>query len=72
MTAMSPSQKRLDQPDTGPTAANHPSATDPYVQHRRLAPATNLNDGSFSLSSRPAFGRKGTRDVLKGLPNLPL
>ncbi|KAI4280217.1 MAG: hypothetical protein L6R38_004625 [Xanthoria sp. 2 TBL-2021] len=68
---MSPSQRRLDQPDTGPTAANHPSATDPYVQRHRLAPVTNLNDGSFSLSSRPAFGRKGTRDVLKGLPNLP-
>ncbi|KAL8837592.1 MAG: hypothetical protein Q9170_002469 [Blastenia crenularia] len=35
-------------------------------------PTTNLNNGSFSLSSRPAFGRKGTGDVLKGLPALPL
>ncbi|CAO1601748.1 hypothetical protein XANCAGTX0491_005387 [Xanthoria calcicola] len=60
MTAMSLSQNRLDQPETGPTAAHHPSATEPYLQSHLLA-----------LSSRPAFGRKGTRDVLKGLPNLP-
>ena len=33
---------------------------------------TNINSGSFSLSSRPAFGRKRTEDVLKGLPALPL
>ena len=32
----------------------------------------NINSGSFSLSSRPAFGRKRTEDVLKGLPALPL
>ncbi|KAL8850335.1 MAG: hypothetical protein Q9221_004750 [Calogaya cf. arnoldii] len=69
---MSPSQKRLDQQDTGPTASNHPSATHQYVQRNLHNPTTNLNDGSFSLSSRPAFGRKATRDVLKGLPNLPL
>ncbi|KAL8654390.1 MAG: hypothetical protein Q9226_003456 [Calogaya cf. arnoldii] len=68
---MSPSQKRFDQQDTGPTASNHPSATDQYVQRSLHNPTTNLNDGSFSLSSRPAFGRKATRDVLKGLPNLP-
>lgn len=33
---------------------------------------TNINSGSFSLSSRPAFGRKRTEDVLEGLPALPL
>lgn len=31
-----------------------------------------LNTGDFSISSRPAFGRKRTQDVLKGLPELPL
>lgn len=34
--------------------------------------STNINNGSFSISSRPAFGRKGTADVLKGLPAVPL
>lgn len=33
---------------------------------------TNLNSGDFSISARPAFGRKETADVLKGLPDLPL
>ena len=37
-----------------------------------LQSTTNINNGSFSISSRPAFGRKRTVDVLKGLPNLPL
>lgn len=34
--------------------------------------STDINNGSYSISSRPAFGRKGTEDVLKGLPALPL
>ncbi|KAI4189772.1 MAG: hypothetical protein LQ348_003746 [Seirophora lacunosa] len=45
-----------------------------YVQARTpTAPTapTNLSNGSFSLSARPAFGRKRTADVLKGLPALP-
>ena len=33
---------------------------------------TDLSDGKFSISSRPAFGRRRTGDVLKGLPDLPL
>ncbi|MCJ1282636.1 hypothetical protein MMC26_001961 [Xylographa opegraphella] len=33
---------------------------------------TNLSSGEFSLSSRPAFGRKQTEDVVKELPALPL
>ena len=33
---------------------------------------TNLDNSDLSLSSRPAFGRRGTEDVLKGLPELPL
>ncbi|KAL8993657.1 MAG: hypothetical protein Q9169_006182 [Polycauliona sp. 2 TL-2023] len=63
-----------DQSHNGPaSSSNHPSAADDdsYVQHSFPNPTTNLNDGSFSLSARPAFGRKATRDVLKGLPNLP-
>ncbi|KAL8880885.1 MAG: hypothetical protein Q9198_001796 [Flavoplaca austrocitrina] len=68
---MSPSQKRPNQSDLGPASSTQPFANDPYVQHSLPIPTTNLNDGSFSLSSRPAFGRKGTQDVLKGLPNLP-
>ena len=71
-TIMSPSQKRPNQPDLGPASSTQPFANDPYVQRSLPIPTTNLSDGSFSLSSRPAFGRKGTQDVLKGLPNLPL
>jgi len=37
-----------------------------------LQDTTNINNGILSLSSRPAFGRKSTGDVLKGLPELPL
>ncbi|KAL8651095.1 MAG: hypothetical protein Q9210_003447 [Variospora velana] len=42
-----------------------------YVQSSTPTAPTNLNNGSFSLSARPAFGRKHTADVLKGLPALP-
>ncbi|KAL8898264.1 MAG: hypothetical protein Q9207_006797 [Kuettlingeria erythrocarpa] len=47
------------------------STSDTYVQRDSPTATTNLNNGSFSLSARPAFGRKATRDVLKGLPALP-
>lgn len=33
---------------------------------------TNLNNGDFSISKRPAFGTRESADVLKGLPDLPL
>lgn len=33
---------------------------------------TNLNNGNFSISKRPAFGTRESADVLKGLPDLPL
>lgn len=42
------------------------------VDENNLPGTTNLNDGCFSISSRPAFGRKRTEDVLKDLPSLPL
>ena len=32
----------------------------------------DLSGGDFSISARPAFGRRRTGDVLKGLPDLPL
>lgn len=34
--------------------------------------STDIDNNDFSMSSRPAFGRKGTADVLKGLPAVPL
>jgi len=37
-----------------------------------MAHVTDLNNGDFSISSRPAFGRKDTGDILKGLPQVPL
>lgn len=37
-----------------------------------MSHVTDLNNGDFSISSRPAFGRKETGDVLRGLPQVPL
>lgn len=37
-----------------------------------MSNVTDLNNGDFSISARPAFGRKETRDILTGLPQLPL
>lgn len=66
------SRKRLDHSDSTSSPPTQTSPAEPYVQ-RNEPPTlvTNLNNGSFSLSSRPAFGRKNTGDVLKGLPALP-
>ncbi|KAL8947721.1 MAG: hypothetical protein Q9222_006030 [Ikaeria aurantiellina] len=50
-----------------PSHSTQNPATEPQAGQN----TTNLNNGSFSISSRPAFGRKGTGDVLKGLPALP-
>ncbi|KAI9871367.1 MAG: hypothetical protein M1830_002984 [Pleopsidium flavum] len=36
-----------------------------------MSNVTDLNNGDFSISARPAFGRKETRDVMNGLPQLP-
>ncbi|KAI4254149.1 MAG: hypothetical protein LQ352_003256 [Teloschistes flavicans] len=63
---MWPSRRRLE-----PTHNIQLAPTDEYVQQNTAHSTTNLNNGSFSLSSRPAFGRKATRDVLKGLPAVP-
>lgn len=37
-----------------------------------MSHVTDLNNGDFSISATPAFGRKEIRDVVNGLPQLPL
>ena len=54
------------------SAIGSPTLTETTADDYTLQGITNINDGSFSISSRPAFGRKRTEDVLKGLPALPL
>ena len=49
-----------------------PVHVEPTVDEHTIESTTNLNNGDFSISSRPAFGRKKTEDVLKGLPDIPL
>ena len=49
-----------------------PTLVETTIDDQILRTTTNLNNGDFSISSRPAFGRKTTEDVLKGLPDLPL
>lgn len=50
----------------------NPTLIETTVDMKTLEGSTILNAGEFSISSRPAFGRKKTQDVLKGLPELPL
>ncbi|KAL8736966.1 MAG: hypothetical protein Q9181_002162 [Wetmoreana brouardii] len=69
---MWPSRKRVEPSDRTASLSSQTSAAEQYVQRDAPYPRTNLSNGSFSLSSRPAFGRKATGDVLKGLPALPL
>ena len=54
------------------SANGSPTLIETTADDYTLQGITNINDGSFSISSRPAFGRKRTEDVLKGLPALPL
>ena len=62
--------KRINrQPDRN---IGSPTLIETTVDQQVLSSTTNLNNGDFSISSRPAFGRKTTEDVLKGLPDLPL
>lgn len=62
--------KRINR--TGDRGIGHPTLIETTVDERTLEGSTMLNTGDFSISSRPAFGRKRTQDVLKGLPELPL
>lgn len=62
--------KRINR--TGDRSIGHPTLIETTVDERTLEGSTMLKTGDFSISSRPAFGRKKTQDVLKGLPELPL
>ena len=62
--------KRLNR--TGDRGIGHPTLVETTVDERTLEGSIMLNTGDFSISSRPAFGRKKTQDVLKGLPEVPL
>lgn len=62
--------KRINR--AGDRGIGHPTLIETTVDERTLESSTMLNTGDFSMSSRPAFGRKKTQDVLKGLPELPL
>lgn len=65
--------KRLNNKDRQPEIAiGSPTLIETTADEYTLQSTTNINNGSFSISSRPAFGRKRTEDVLKGLPALPL
>lgn len=65
--------KRLNNKDRQPEIAIcSPTLIETTVDENTLQGTTNITNGSFSISSRPAFGRKRTEDVLKGLPALPL
>lgn len=65
--------KRLNNKDRQPEIAiGSPTLIETTADEKIFEGTTNINNGSFSISSRPAFGRKRTEDVLKGLPALPL
>ena len=65
--------KNLKNKDRRPESAiGGPALIETPVDDNTLQGTTNINDGCFSISSRPAFGRKRTEDVLKELPSLPL
>ena len=62
--------KRLNR--TSDRAIGHPILIETTVDERTLEGSTIINTVDLSISSRPAFGRRKTQDVLKGLPELPL
>lgn len=65
--------KRLNSKDRQPDrAVGSPTLVETTADQNIFRNSTNINNGSFSISTRPAFGRKGTADVLKGLPAVPL
>lgn len=63
--------RRINTNDRRPVFSS-PTLIDTNVDESILQNATNINNGAYSISSRPAFGRKRTSDVLKGLPAIPL
>ena len=63
--------KREQREVQGSAIPSIPLACEPSVNRPPPQSSTTFESGSFSISSRPAFGRKGTGDVLKELPGLP-
>jgi len=61
-----------DRQPERPLTFGSPTLIETNVDDKILQNATNINNGAYSISARPAFGRKRTSDVLKGLPALPL
>ena len=62
--------KRFKSPSE--KAIGNPTLMETTLDENTIEGLTNLNNGDFSISSRPAFGRKQTEDVVKELPALPL
>ena len=64
--------KRFNQNRASESAIGNPTLMETTLDEKSYSGLTNLSSGEFSLSSRPAFGRKQTEDVVKELPALPL
>lgn len=62
--------KRLNRPSA--KGIGNPTLIETTVDEKTLESSAILNTNNISISSRPAFGRKTTQDVLKELPELPL
>lgn len=64
--------KRLNLNRTPERVIGNPTLIETTVDEETWDGLIVLDHGDLSISSRPAFGRKRTQDVLKGLPELPL
>lgn len=62
--------KRFNRPSE--RAIGNPTLLETTLDEKSIEGLTNLSSGDLSISSRPAFGRKQTEDVVKDLPDLPL
>ncbi|MCJ1398492.1 hypothetical protein MMC11_001692 [Xylographa trunciseda] len=63
--------KRFNPNRASESAIGNPTLVETTLDETSYKGLTNLSSGEFSLSSRPAFGRKQTEDVVKELPALP-
>ncbi|KAL8739897.1 MAG: hypothetical protein Q9190_007342 [Brigantiaea leucoxantha] len=64
-------RRRLTRPDRA-SSLGAPTAVEPAIEENATDESGSLINGEHSISSRPAFGRKTTGDVVKDLPALPL
>lgn len=62
--------KRFNRP--AEKAIGSPTLMETTLDEKSAHDLRSLTNGDFSISSRPAFGRKQTEDVVKALPDLPL